>query len=85
MWDFTTLKNLYVPNSSTFPTTLDLGKLPLTYDSMQRVAGWLKDLTGSSAKTVTFKADTYNALTAEQQAALTAIIVTEKGWNLATA
>lgn len=36
-------------------------------------------------QTVTFRASTYNALTAEQKAALTAIIVTQKGWNLATA
>lgn len=81
----TSLANLYVPNNSPLALTLSLSSCPLTYDSMLRVANWLKDLTGETAQTVTFKAATYNALTAEQQAALTAIIVTQKGWNLATA
>lgn len=79
------LKDLYVPQSATMPLGLNFTLSPLSYDSMLRVAGWLKDLTGGTAQTVTFKAATYNALTAEQKAELTRIIVTEKGWNLATA
>lgn len=81
----TSLVNLYVPNSSSFPKTFSLSDSPLSYDSMLRVAGWLKNVKGGTAQTVTFNATTYNALTTEQKAALTAIIVTEKGWNLATA
>ena len=81
----TALVNLNVPNSGTFAAPLNLKNSPLSYESMLKAAGWLKDLSGGTAQTITFKADTYNALTAEQQAALTAIIVTEKGWNLATA
>ena len=79
------LTNLFVPQNSQQNYSINLSYSPLSYDSMLRVAGWLKDLSGGTAQTITFKADTYNALTAEQQAALTAIIVTEKGWNLATA
>ena len=79
------LQEIIVPTNSSFPLTISFESSPLTYDSMLRVAGWLKDLSGGTAQTVTFKASTYDALTAEQQAALTAIIVTQKGWNLATA
>lgn len=81
----TSLVNLYVPNSSSFPKTFSLSDSPLSYDSMLRVAGWLKNVKGSTAQTVTFNADTYNALTAEQKAELEGIIVTQKGWVLATA
>lgn len=79
------LTNLYVPQTANFDLDLSFSSNPLSYDSMIRVAGWLKDLTGLTAKTVTFKASTYNALTAEQKATLQNIIVTQKGWNLATA
>lgn len=80
----TSLANLYVPNNSPLALTLSLSSCPLTYDSMLRVANWLKDLTGETAQTVTFKAATYNALTAEQKATLQGIIVTQKNWILAT-
>lgn len=79
------LVNLYLPQNSTQKYSFSLQYSPLSYDSMLRVAGWLKDLSGSTAQTVTFKASTYNALTAEQKATLQNIIVTQKGWNLATA
>lgn len=79
------LTDLYVPNNSEWDYELYFKQSPLTYESMLRIAGWLKDLTDGTAQTVTFRKATYDALTAEQQAALTAIIVTEKGWNLATA
>ena len=79
------ISELIVPNTSLMSVSINFKDNVLDYDSMLRVAGWLKDLTGGTAQTVTFKADTYNALTAEQKAALTANIVTQKGWNLATA
>lgn len=79
------LKNLYVSENSIQQTTINLRNSPLTYDSMLRVAGWLKDLTGDTAQTVTFRKATYDALTAEQKAELEGIIVTQKGWILATA
>ena len=81
----TSLSTIYLPQDQSWQTEISFKDNPLSYDSMLHVAGWLKNLSGGSAKTVTFKQSTYEALTAEQQAALTAIIVTEKGWNLATA
>lgn len=79
------LKDLTVPASSTFNLSFNLSASPLTYNSMLRIAGWLKDLTGGTAQTVTFCKATYDALTAEQQATLQGIIVTQKNWILATA
>ena len=79
------LSELYIPQDSSNELSQDLRWSPLTYDSMLRVAGWLKDLSGGTAQTVTFKADTYNALSAEQKAEVEGIIVTQKGWILATA
>jgi len=79
------LQNLFVPQSSTLNANINLRWCPLSYESMLRVAGWLKNLTGQTALTIVFRSDTYNALTAEQKAELEGIIVTQKGWNLATA
>ena len=123
------LKNIVVPNDSSFPFSIDLSKpMNLSYDSMLNVANWLKDYStdpfvkigkqsqnnwnnktmdwyvyeneeyvvasnwSSTAiyykletQTITFRTSTYNALTAEQKAELEGIIVTQKGWTLATA
>ena len=80
------LKELKLPNNSSFgASNISFSVCPLTYNSMMRVAGWLKDLTGETALTVTFKKSTYDALTSEQKSNLEDIIITQKGWNLATA
>ena len=81
----TSLVNFIINADGTLASGVNISACPLSYDSMLNVAGWLKNIKGSTALTVTFRKATYDALTAEQQAALTAIIVTEKGWNLATA
>lgn len=79
------LETLIVPNNGTLGVSISFSVSPLSYDSMLRVAGWLKDLSGGIAQTITFKTSAYNALTAEQKAELEGIIVTQKGWVLATA
>lgn len=78
------LQDLYV-STDCFYNDITFASNPLSYDSMLRVAGWLADLTNEETQTVTFKKETYDALTAEQKATLEGIIVTQKHWNLATA
>ena len=79
--DCDALTDLYLKENGSPATSQDISKSPLTYDSMLRVAGWLKDLTGQESKNVTFKQSAYNdlltpkekaTLTPEQQATLIA-------------
>ena len=72
-----------------FPTTatntaLSFSNSPLTYQSIVNIANWLADLTGANAKTVTFNATAWNALTAAEQATIQGIL-SGKNWTLATA
>ena len=52
----------------------------LTYNSMLSVCGWLKDLTGQTAQTVTFKTSAWNALTAAEQSNIDTIL-SGKNWT----
>ena len=79
------LTDLYLPNTAKMAISINFATNPLTYESMLRIANWLKDLSGETTQTVTFKTSAYNALTSEQKAELEGIIVTQKGWVLATA
>ena len=78
------LTTVVLPSSSTWNVALDFRYSPLTYDSMVYVANWLKDLTGGTAKTVTFKTAAWNALTAAEQTTIQ-VILSGKNWTLATA
>jgi hypothetical protein len=56
----------------------------LNYTSYLSVANWLKDLTGSTAQTITISTTAWNALSAAEQATIQGILQA-KNWNLATA
>lgn len=78
------LANVVVPNTASFPINISLSAAPLTYASMVYIADWLKDLTGLTAQTITFKSTAWNALSAAEQATITGIL-NSKNWTLATA
>ena len=80
----TLLTTLNVPNSSTFNATCDLRDAALTYQSMLNAANWLYDLSGGTAKTITFKASVWNALSSAEQTTLDTII-SGKNWTRAIA
>lgn len=60
--------------------SLNLGDCPLTRNSALVFLNGLKDLTGSTAKTITFKASTVALLSDADKA-----IATNKNWNIASA
>lgn len=68
--------------TSTF--TIDLHWSPLTFVSIEKVANWLSDKTNYTAAQITFRAATWNALTAAEQATIQGIL-SGKNWTLATA
>jgi len=74
------LTKLTVPNSSTLDAAISLSDAPLGYNSLLAVANWLKDLTGGTAKTVTFKTSAWNALTAAEQSNIDTIL-SGKNWT----
>lgn len=56
-----------------------IGASPLSVESVQSIIDHLKDLTGSTAKTLTVSANTYNNTITDQQKAQ----IAAKNWNLA--
>ena len=74
------LTKLTVPNSSTLDAAISLSDAPLGYNSLLAVANWLKDLTGGTAKTVTFKTSAWNALTTAEQTTIDNIL-SGKNWT----
>jgi hypothetical protein len=57
---------------------------PLTYQSMLNLANWVKDFTGFSAPTITYRAASWNALSAAEQNNIDSIL-SGKNWNRAIA
>ena len=82
------LVNLNVSVSDTFPISVYFGQLGggtlLSYQSMLNIANWMKDLTGLTAQTVTFRASAWNALSSAEQATIDGIL-SGKNWNRAIA
>lgn len=86
------LQNISVPTNSTAiaqtatpsNTPIDARYSPLTYQSMYNLASWVRDFTGYSAHTITFKTSAWNALTAAEQANIDSIL-TAKNWTRALA
>lgn len=78
------LTTFVVPNSATFNRALNLRFAPLIYQSMLNIANWVYDLTGDTAKTITFKTSAWNALSSAEQATINGIFQT-KNWTLALA
>lgn len=86
------LVNLSVGQNSTMPSlsastsygNINLAAAPLTYTSILGVANWVRDYTGGTAHTLTFKTSAWSALTAAEQATIQGILQA-KNWNLATA
>ena len=82
------LTTLVVPQNSTAidstatetNTPLDFRNSPLTYASMLAVANWLRDFTGGTAHTCTFKTSAWNALTAAEQSNIDTIL-SGKNWT----
>lgn len=61
-------------------TPMNFAACPLTYTSMYKVANWLRDFTGGSAHTVTFKTSAWNALTTAEQTTIDNIL-SGKNWT----
>lgn len=80
----TLLTTLNVPNSSTFNATCNLADAALTYQSMLNAANWVYDLSGQTAKTITFKASAWNALSSAERTNIDNIL-SGKNWNRAIA
>jgi hypothetical protein len=77
------VKNLeFKPN--TLKQSMDLSGPKLKAASLLNAANWCADLTGLSAKTITFDTSAWNALTSAEQATIQGILQS-KNWNLATA
>ena len=75
----TNLKNLIVPNSNSFPLTLDLSTSPLTYDSILKVAYWIKS---GVSQTLYVNQSIFTNFTQTQQDTIRNIVETQKGWSL---
>jgi hypothetical protein len=78
------LQTLVLPNSALCNVAVPLPSCPLSYQSMLNVANWVKDRTGQSALSITFKSSAWNALSSAEQATIQGIL-SGKNWNLATA
>lgn len=78
------LTSITLPQSATYPISLNVRWSPLTYSSMLAVANWLKDLSGGTAQTITYKASAWNALSSAEQTTLDGII-SGKNWTRAIA
>lgn len=76
----TALQTLVLPNTALCNVTVPLPSSPLSYQSMLTVANWLKDLTGQTAQSVTFKTSAWNALTAAEQNNIDTIL-SGKNWT----
>ena len=71
---------------STLPTDgpIDLQWSPLSYQSMLNAANWVRDFTGYSAHTMTFRAASWNALSSAEQSTIDGIL-SGKNWTRAIA
>lgn len=78
------LTTFVVPNSSTFNRAINIRFAPLSYQSMLNIANWVYDLTGDTAKTVTFKSSAWNALSSAEQTTIDGIL-SAKNWTRAIA
>lgn len=78
------LQTLILPNSALCNVAVPLPSSPLSYQSMLNVANWVKDRTGQSALTITFKATAWNALSSAEQNTIDGIL-SGKNWNRAIA
>lgn len=65
---------------NTFPISTTFAFSPLTYQSINNVANWLKNLQGETTQTVTFKASAWNTLTSAEQNSIDSIL-TAKNWT----
>jgi hypothetical protein len=78
------LQTLVLPNSALCNVAVPLPSCPLSYQSMLNVANWVKDRTGQSALSITFKSTAWNALSAAEQSTIDTIL-SGKNWNRAIA
>lgn len=78
------LTTLTLPQSASYPLSINIRQSPLSYASMLAIAYWGKDVSGGTALTCTFKTSAWNALSAAEQATIQGILQS-KNWNLATA
>ena len=86
------LQNISVPTNSTAiaqtatpsNTPIDARYSPLTYQSMYNLASWVRDFTGYSAHTMTFKTSAWNALSSAEQNTIDGIL-SGKNWTRAIA
>ena len=84
----TALQNIAVPTNSTAiaqtatpsNTPINARDLPLTYQSMVNLASWVRDFSGQSAHSMTFKTSAWNALTAAEQSNIDTIL-SGKNWT----
>lgn len=74
-----TTQNIGLPATATI-SAISFQWQQLTYQSILNVANWLADLTGATAKTITFNTTAWNALTAAEQSNIDAILQA-KNWT----
>lgn len=76
------LMNVTIGVSGTLKQSISFAQSPkLTETSMTNVVAWLADLTGFSAKTITFNSTAWNNLSSAAQSTISAAI-SAKNWNL---
>ncbi len=76
------LKNVTIGIASTMKQNVSLAQSPLlTETSITNIVAWLKDLTGATAKTVTFNSTAWNNLPAASQQTIASAIAA-KNWVL---
>ena len=82
----TSLTTLSLPTATallpTIAKSFTLQNSPLSYASFVAVANWLKDLTGGTAQTITFKTSAWNALSTAEQNNIDTIL-SGKNWTRA--
>lgn len=83
------LADIDVPQNSTalLPTgtaAMDLHYSPLNYTSIYKVANWLSDLSGQTARSCTFRTSAWNALSSAEQTNIDTIL-SGKNWTRAIA
>lgn len=71
--------NIALPSTAT-AASLNMSACQLTYQSMLNMSNWLANLTGYSAKTITFKTSAWNALSSAEQANIDTIL-SGKNWT----
>lgn len=81
----TKLTTIIIGRQNVMNAELDFKSCPLTYDCAIDIANWCKDLTGLSAKTITFRANSWNNVYSQQQRDTIDAILSGKNWNRAIA